>query len=175
TECSICHPGWDKTHPPLWHSGNWKKVHGERSQVQTTRCTSCHTKTACVTCHQEQEPESHNAFWKKRGHALEVGWNRSNCLVCHKIDFCQTCHQQTPPSSHTAGWSNRHCDRCHYPLKDNGCMVCHKSVDHTQYAPRIPAEWMAELHCTDCHFAGIPDIPTPKHPRQYPCKQCHIL
>lgn len=171
--CSICHPGLDKEHPPLWHTGNWKKVHGIRSQEKNTRCTSCHTKTACITCHQEQEPDSHTEFWKKRGHALEVSRDRSNCQACHKTDFCLRCHQNTPPSSHVARWEFRHCRQCHFPLKDDGCIVCHKSVDHTQVAPKIP-QWMATLHCTDCHFAGIADIPDPRHPIQYPCIQCHI-
>lgn len=173
-DCAVCHPGLDIDHPPLWHTGNWNKVHGLRSTDKKTRCTTCHTKTACATCHQEQEPESHNEFWKKRGHALQVSWNRSNCQVCHKADFCQRCHQETPPSSHVSRWEYRHCRQCHFPLKDNGCFVCHKSVDHTQDATKIP-QWMYNLHCTDCHFAGNPDIPDPRHPAQYPCIQCHIV
>ena len=182
--CQSCHPTWDKDNPPVWHSGNWKKLHGEMSLRKNTRCILCHTQDACVKCHQVEEPEDHTVFWKKRGHAITVRLDRKKCITCHKVDFCVKCHENTPPSSHTAGWLQVHCVMCHLPKTDTDCIICHQSPNHLavthviQDLPpnsSVPWQYMATHNCMACHYQPGNGATLPPHPPKFPCTACHLF
>jgi hypothetical protein len=179
TGCATCHPAIRQDAKPSTHSGTWTLRHGAvaRSGSDRTadRCEACHTPTGCASCHETTMPRSHTNEWRRGGHGLTAGLDRSGCATCHKPDTCTSCHAETPPRSHTAGWgapSDRHCMTCHFPLQSQGCVVCHKGTPSHDAAPPKPPGHNPAANCRLCH--------TPASDHQVPhvdngdnCNICH--
>ena len=180
TDCKVCHKEISKDRPPPSHQQNWKRFHGQvvegkwDDKSYQNRCTMCHTQAACTKCHQEEQPITHTAQWREKGHGVNAEMDRSSCMVCHRTDYCDRCHREIEPRSHRAGWgppSDRHCLTCHTTLSDQGCNACHQVTTHPE-APRLPTKLphptASESACRTCHSN------TPPHPDNGdPCRSCH--
>ncbi|HLG18486.1 MAG TPA: hypothetical protein VI895_01555 [Bdellovibrionota bacterium] len=164
SDCSECHEGgMTKDTKPAWHDLTFKHEHGalvQRFRFDTKNsCNLCHTQSSCSECHQITPPANHNQFFRLRGHALQVGFDRSQCMTCHRTDFCQRCHMETKPIDHMAGFGasqNRHCLNCHYPLESYGaqrCVVCHQTSSAHMATPRRPSNvnHLPNADCRGCH------------------------
>lgn len=176
-DCGVCHKEIGRDWAPTNHGDAWKKFHGQvarmRSDVIEENCSLCHSESTCVQCHQVEEPEGHNNFFRLRGHGMIASMDRASCAACHRSDFCERCHQETTPLSHRGNWgspTNQHCLGCHFPLPSEGCITCHKSMPSHQTAAPKPADHFATMNCRQCH--GV-SVPLPHVDDGSDCNFCH--
>jgi hypothetical protein len=176
-DCATCHREIRATTAPESHAQAWTKLHGQAVRwpggEMADRCSLCHTESKCTTCHMEQAPESHNNFWRIKGHGVAAEMDRQGCAVCHRSDSCQRCHADTPPLSHTGSFGaplDTHCASCHFPLSDNGCIVCHKGTPSHALATPLPASHNPGMNCRQCH--GVTQ-PLPHVDNGSSCTMCH--
>lgn len=161
--CATCHTQIDRDRPPATHLRAWTELHGEASLARgpetANRCDLCHVESSCNQCHNETRPQSHTNFWRLRGHAVPASLSRSECAVCHRDDFCTRCHDSTRPLSHVGAFGsvlNQHCLGCHFPLRTEGCFVCHKATPSHQLAAPQPADHAPGANCRLCHGFSAP-------------------
>jgi hypothetical protein len=161
--CNTCHTVVDETWAPPSHASAWSRLHGQvflaRGDAVADRCSTCHSESTCAQCHAEEAPQNHNNFWRIRGHGVVASMNRDNCSTCHRSDFCVRCHENTEPLSHSGMWGsprNNHCVGCHFPLKGDGCVTCHKSTPSHNFAPQQPPDHTPGADCRACHGFNAP-------------------
>lgn len=86
--------------PPRSHTDQFRKyTHGRTENFSYQRCSSCHLKDECKSCHNVL-PESHSRdFVAPAGSGLErhimlATINPASCLTCHKsfVVQCVGCH-----------------------------------------------------------------------------------
>lgn len=190
TECSTCHRSITKNTKPSSHNKGWEKFHGQVAKIggmngsdtkTQNQCSLCHSEETCTKCHQDNPPESHNNFWRHKGHGVSARIDRKSCAVCHKTDFCQRCHEETAPLNHVGLWggfgkaANTHCLSCHFPLNSQlqNCYVCHKSTPGHMSAPNKPGtpvhNTQNSADCRFCHSASLPHRDNPA----VDCSNCH--
>jgi len=181
SDCSTCHSEIDRNFEPQSHTRNWRQYHGQmarsgRDTPYEYRCKMCHADSFCAACHQATPPRDHTNHFRRRGHGASAGIDRSRCQTCHRTDFCTRCHEHTAPMSHIGSWGsprNRHCLRCHFPLSDQSCFVCHKTESsHRANVPPLPDDSLHRTagteQCRACHTADMPH-PDPGED----CRRCH--
>jgi hypothetical protein len=178
TDCSTCHREVAQNWAPDTHHHNWKKMHGgvvrAESDATVDRCTLCHTESTCAACHKSEPPESHNNFWRLRGHGVAAMIDRQNCAACHESDSCERCHRDAIPQNHVGMWATTkatHCLSCHAPLRDTGCAACHQDTpSHLQALPKPPDHYIGQ-NCRQCHgiFAPLPHVDNGSD-----CNSCHF-
>ena len=176
-DCATCHREQRSDRAPRTHQNNWLRFHGKtvraESEAIVDRCSMCHTESTCVTCHQTQLPDSHNNFFRRRGHGLVARMDRENCAACHRADSCDSCHEQTRPQSHVGsfgGRRNTHCFACHLPVEASDCVTCHRATpSHLRAAP-LPSGHTPSMNCRACHgvSAPLPHVDKGDH-----CTACH--
>jgi menaquinone reductase, multiheme cytochrome c subunit len=163
-ECSTCHVELRREVEPPSHAADWERHHGQvvRSLGESTgdRCELCHTEAGCLQCHKEREPMSHTLHFRERGHALLASLDRESCAACHTTDTCDRCHREALPRSHMGNWSSSfagHCLGCHFPLREEGCITCHKSMPGHRSTPK-PPDHTPVMICRQCHglVAALP-------------------
>ncbi|HLX63641.1 MAG TPA: cytochrome c3 family protein [Planctomycetota bacterium] len=158
-ECKICHTQIDKKFEPQNHFVNWKQLHGREAgflkKESQASCGLCHTEASCVACHRVEAPANHTNFWRERGHGVSADMDRAQCKVCHTEDSCLRCHQTIQPQNHRGNFSATHCTKCHFPLKEEGCIACHKNANSHLQAARLPMNLIhkqaTDATCRDCH------------------------
>ncbi|MCA8968957.1 MAG: hypothetical protein KDC95_04210 [Planctomycetes bacterium] len=181
-DCAVCHEVLRHDVAPPSHAMDWKRLHGSESRhmidgLGQTTCAQCHEDTveSCSKCHQREMPESHNNFWRIRGHSLLASNDRQLCATCHQPDHCLACHRSTRPRSHRGAFGppgNRHCVGCHVePAAKAGCTVCHQEPMHPlgNSIPGNTAHQRAKspFDCMSCHVAL-------KHANPgIDCRACH--
>ncbi len=184
SKCIDCHDNITskKVKPKNHDETTWPKEHGDYGQMKygyksENVCYLCHAESQCTSCHQQEAPQSHNEFWKQKGHGAFVGLDRNSCKTCHQdTEFCERCHTSTRPVSHTASWGttgNNHCNSCHFPLTAVGtqeCAVCHKATPSHDLTPAMPNNGLhvTGANCRSCH-----------NPLRHPdngatCTSCHL-
>jgi len=164
--CLVCHTVIDKQWKPENHELNWKQLHGREigfvQKDSPASCDLCHTQQSCNACHKENPPTSHTNFWRERGHGINADADRAQCKFCHTEDSCMRCHQTIAPQSHKGNFSGTHCTQCHFPLKQEGCVTCHKNTNSHNTAAKLPAndvhKTAKDSTCRDCHF-GLKMLP----------------
>jgi hypothetical protein len=177
-QCDRCHKTVTSETPPSSHRLGWEERHGKvirgESEKIEDRCNLCHTESTCVGCHKDTEPESHNAFWRLKGHSLAAAADRQKCVTCHQPDLCNACHVQTAPRSHVGGWGSpgdRHCSSCHLDGSGRrGCALCHQGAPSHATAPLQPASHSPGMNCRQCHGVGQP---LPHRDTGVSCNACH--
>ena len=178
-ECATCHSEIGTDWRPESHFQGWTQRHGQvfrgASSDLQARCSLCHTESSCNTCHMEVAPENHTNFWRRRGHVAEARMNRQNCEACHRSDFCSRCHEEVLPMSHRGSWGgtqSTHCLTCHFPLRAEGCITCHKGAPSHLEATPLPTDptHSPGLDCRQCH--GI-TAPLPHVDKGDECILCH--
>jgi hypothetical protein len=179
-ECESCHQSIDKDWEPHNHEQNWKRFHGQvvrggQDPPYENRCSLCHTDSACLSCHQDEEPQSHNGNWRHRSHGIVAAIDRDNCATCHRTDYCDRCHRETEPMSHRGSWGaprDRHCMTCHFPLESQGCSACHESAPSHLAAPGLPSTithmTASESACRTCHGLMLTHMDNGDS-----CRNCH--
>jgi hypothetical protein len=178
--CNTCHESVDQDWQPDSHLQNWKMFHGQVARAgidppYENRCSLCHTDSACLACHQDEEPRSHTSHWRNRSHGIAAGMDRDSCATCHRTDYCDRCHRETEPMSHRASWGaprDRHCMTCHLPLESQGCSACHESAPSHYAAPGLPSTithmTATESACRTCHGLGLTHLDNGDA-----CRNCH--
>jgi len=176
-ECTTCHSQIRADQPPWTHDHLWLQVHGPVSRAHgakvVDRCDMCHRESSCTLCHQEQPPQNHTNYWRRRGHSLVAGMDRDNCAACHRPNFCNRCHLEVEPVNHTGMWGstlNRHCMSCHFPLPSEGCYTCHKDAPSHGLAAPKPPDHTPGMNCRQCH--GV-TAPLPHVDNGGDCNICH--
>jgi len=162
-ECATCHAEITPTWEPPSHASDWKRVHGRAARrtdpPPVDDCTLCHAQASCDSCHRVEEPESHDAFFRLRGHALLARVDRDNCAACHEPQTCDRCHADVLPLSHRSaafgGTRSMHCLTCHFPLEGEGCVTCHKSTP-SHAGPPKPDWHTPAMDCRSCHGSSLP-------------------
>lgn len=177
SDCAACHAEIRLGASPPSHRANWTRYHGTivrgRSSERSDQCALCHQPSECTTCHQIELPESHNNYWRRRGHGLTASMDRDSCATCHDSDSCQRCHEETRPMSHVGAWGepmDRHCLACHEPLRSNSCGVCHAATPSHDLATPLPADHLPGMDCRLCHGNGQP---LPHVDNGQTCTSCH--
>jgi hypothetical protein len=172
-ECAACHSQIREDVAPWTHDASWSKFHGQvvRNDPETTvdSCELCHEESSCTSCHQETMPESHNNFWRLRGHGMSAAMDRDSCFTCHRQDYCDRCHQTVTPISHRGTWGssrNSHCYSCHFG-GENSCALCHEGAPSHQLAPPLPPGHDPSSDCRSCHMLLTHVDPG------YDCTACH--
>jgi len=158
--CVICHTSISKESKPPNHAVNWKQLHGREAELigkgMVGSCEVCHTQATCIKCHKEEAPTTHTNYWRERGHAVIADSERSECKVCHTEDSCLRCHQTITPQSHKGNYAAQHCAACHFPLKQEGCIACHKNANSHFEAAHLPSNQVhktaTDATCRNCHF-----------------------
>lgn len=161
TDCASCHEQIRAEIAPFSHDGNWDRQHGLSirggacPEKTVDQCSLCHTEASCVTCHQDEMPENHNNYWRRRAHGLTARMNRDNCAACHEVAYCDRCHATSEPMSHNGLWGstkNTHCYGCHESEADQSCNFCHKSgAPSHALAPPKPPGHNPVSDCRSCH------------------------
>jgi hypothetical protein len=176
-DCSACHVEIRAGLAPPSHRANWTRYHGTlvrgRPLYRSDQCALCHEPTDCTNCHHIQLPESHNNYWRRRGHGLTASMDRDSCMTCHDSDSCQRCHEDTRPLSHTGSWGephDRHCLACHEPLRATSCGVCHADTHSHDQATQLPPDHTPSMNCRLCHGNGQP---LPHEDNGQACTSCH--
>lgn len=176
--CEVCHSEIRSDRPPASHFHNWKRFHGQTVRADSVaiedRCSLCHTESSCVLCHRDEPPQNHNNLWRLRTHGIAAAMDRDNCAVCHEPDSCDSCHREVLPQNHSGMWGDpkdTHCLTCHFPLKQNGCIVCHKSTPSHALAVPKPPDHTPGMNCRQCH--GVTQ-PLPHVDKGDDCNMCHL-
>lgn len=176
-ECTTCHTEYDTEKAPYTHDHNWQRLHGRIVRAQpgdlVNDCSLCHTEQTCVSCHRDEQPESHNNFFRLRGHGIQASIDRQSCWACHRTDFCERCHSETRPLSHSGAWGspqNNHCLGCHEPLNASSCYTCHKATPSHRMATPKPPGHVASMNCRLCHGMGVA---LPHADNGSDCNSCH--
>ncbi len=175
--CSTCHSEVGLDWAPPSHAFAWDKQHGQefraRGEEVASRCDMCHEESMCIQCHQNEPPTGHDNFFRLRGHAIPASLDRARCLTCHRDDFCQRCHENVEPLSHKGMFGsprNNHCLGCHFPLKNEGCITCHKGTPSHQLGAPQPPDHTPGANCRLCHG---PSAPLPHADNGSQCSICH--
>lgn len=174
--CTTCHAELRRETAPASHAADWPRHHGlvvrSLSERTADRCELCHTEAGCLQCHKEEEPASHTLHFKERGHALMASLDRDNCAACHTTDTCDRCHREVLPRTHVGNWSSTfagHCLGCHFPLREEGCVACHKATPGHRSTPK-PPDHTPVMICRQCHglVAALPHAD-----KGDDCNACH--
>lgn len=176
-ECRTCHTTLREDVKPPSHDTNWFRTHGgvvcARDEATASQCSMCHNESSCVSCHRETPPQNHTNYWRLRGHGVTASLDRESCATCHTADSCASCHASSPPQNHTGAWGgvvNQHCVSCHFPVQNEGCVVCHAGTpSHAQATPK-PPDHTAGMNCRMCHGVGQP---LPHVDNGDNCNLCH--
>lgn len=176
-ECAACHREIRAEVPPSSHRANWKRYHGTlvraRDDSRTNQCALCHQESSCESCHHVELPESHDNFWRRRGHGLTASMDRDSCATCHDSDSCDRCHQESRPLDHRGLWGaprDLHCLTCHEPLRSEACSVCHAATPSHALATPLPGDHLPGMNCRQCHGSGQP---LPHLDNGQSCTACH--
>ncbi|HEX6882245.1 MAG TPA: cytochrome c3 family protein [Planctomycetota bacterium] len=176
-DCAACHVEIRADRAPPSHALAWTSNHGlvarARSGARLDRCAMCHAESSCDACHQTQLPESHDNFFRRRGHGLQSSLDRASCDTCHDPDSCSRCHAETRPLSHTGSFGaprDRHCLTCHEPLRSTSCGVCHADTPSHDLATPLPPDHVPSMNCRLCHGNGQP---LPHVDNGQTCTSCH--
>ncbi|MBK7642618.1 MAG: cytochrome c3 family protein [Planctomycetes bacterium] len=179
TECSTCHSKIREDVPPPNHGATWQREHGRvmranSNDVRAERCDTCHSESSCTACHKSEPPQSHNGFWRRRGHGLSASMDRKSCSACHEPESCEACHSATKPINHAGSWGDpldRHCLTCHEPLRfEENCQTCHKDTPSHALAAPMPDGHIPGMNCRQCHGNGQP---LPHVDNGSNCLECH--
>jgi hypothetical protein len=177
-ECSTCHTLLREDVAPGSHGKLWLRQHGPVACSGSDRtmddCQACHQESDCTTCHLTQAPESHTDYWRHRAHGIVAALDRASCATCHRDDSCVRCHGESRPISHTGNWGaplDRHCVGCHFPVENEGCVVCHEGTPSHALATPKPPDHTPGMNCRMCHGAGQP---LPHVDNGDNCNICHL-
>jgi hypothetical protein len=178
SECATCHTHLSLDTPPASHRHNWSARHGKvvraHSEMTMDNCSMCHQESTCAECHMQEPPPNHSNTWRRQTHGIAAAMDRENCSTCHLPDACDRCHAETQPRSHVGSFGaprSRHCLTCHFPLKNESCMVCHKDTQSHALAAPKPAWHTPAMNCRQCH--GISQ-PLPHVDKGDNCNLCHL-
>lgn len=176
-ECATCHQEIRADRKPENHAFMWQKLHGSVARAHdgtnAGKCSLCHTEDSCSTCHLEVTPDSHNNYFRRRGHGVSARMDRESCAACHRADSCDACHRDARPMSHTGSWGasvDTHCLSCHFPLTSNDCSTCHDGTPSHTTATALPSNHSPAMNCRQCHGNGQP---LPHVDNGATCTSCH--
>lgn len=170
---------------PRNHTDNWPREHrvAAADGGEAAMCTTCHTRSFCVSCHDgAQRPTFHATNYVTR-HAEDSFTRETDCASCHQAQaFCVRCHQNTgaartgAPNAafHDAQpeWTALHgrvarrsietCASCHQQVD---CLKCHSATGYARVRPHPAGLDLDRLEssnaalCRRCHVSGPPSAP----------------
>jgi predicted CXXCH cytochrome family protein len=131
---------------PSFHEGNFATAHGAAASAGQPDCTTCHSETSCVACHEAQSSPSFHPLNFLASHGPEAYGRVSDCSSCHNTEaFCRECHlgmgiqgsggAVAPYHDNQGLWILSHPQAARQDLES--CVSCHQQQD-----------------CLRCHSAG---------------------
>jgi hypothetical protein len=131
-DCIACHIENRKERKPRFHDGLWPRHHKLMAETEEYKCSLCHTRSECQSCHLERKPLSHTPRFERSTHGRMAVHDRRSCATCHESGFCENCHSQPPPD-HTplfmgiiaADGTVRAGHKQAALLRGRSCLTCH--------------------------------------------------
>jgi hypothetical protein len=160
---------------PSFHEGNFATAHGASASAGQPDCTTCHSETSCMACHEGQRSPSFHPLNFLASHGPEAYGRVSDCGSCHNTEaFCRECHlgmgiqggvnAVAPYHDNQGLWILSHPQAARQDLES--CVSCHQQQD-----------------CLRCHSAGAGFRVSPHGPdfegssiadrNQGMCRLCH--
>ncbi len=170
--------------PSSHRAPHWSTEHGPIASASLRSCTSCHTRSECLTCHKPDAADrgGYHPPGYLASHPADAYSRASSCSDCHNTgQFCQSCHQLAGLTSRrpllgAAGYhdGNRQffvghgqaarqslesCVTCH---TERDCLTCHSVVKGRGFDPHGPGFNPTEMLrknpqlCIACHGTAIP-------------------
>ena len=90
-QCSVCHP---VVAAPESHAAGWLALHGPEARSDARSCTTCHTRSSCIDCHDRRQNGAfavHDPSWI-RTHGIAARAAPATCDTCHTQSECLACH-----------------------------------------------------------------------------------
>ncbi|MCI0372008.1 MAG: hypothetical protein L0214_11685 [candidate division NC10 bacterium] len=150
--------------PPSHADPGFIRRHGRTARSQAQRCTTCHTRESCLSCHvgspsavqaipaaapgrgrgarvERERPPSHGLDFSQR-HAEPAAARPQSCSGCHARPECLSCHRpdaaDAAPGYHPAGFLTTHPAAAY--AREGSCADCHNQAQF----------------CANCHLtAGL--------------------
>ena len=168
-----------QTHAPATHrSPFFTTTHATLAAAEPSTCSTCHTETYCVDCHDGPPGGGYHEPRFVARHQAEAFGRAEECATCHSTAaFCRECHQESGLGStgrlgagyHDAEplWLLRHgqaarqslesCASCH---QQRDCVQCHGALGAFKVSPHTEdfdaaAAWARSPRtCLACHISN---------------------
>ncbi|MFC1661892.1 hypothetical protein ACFL3S_10660, partial [Gemmatimonadota bacterium] len=123
---------------PSFHEGNFAMSHGPAAASGQPDCTTCHSESSCVECHEAQGSPSFHPLNFLASHGPEAYGRVSDCSSCHNTEaFCRECHMGmgiqgggavvAPYHDNQGLWVLSHPQAARQDLES--CVSCHQQTD----------------------------------------------
>ncbi len=126
-DCETCHQINRRLRKPRFHTGQWRRHHGDMAYSESYKCALCHRESECQECHAFMKPQSHTLRFNRSTHGRMATNDRRSCATCHQTDFCEACHSQPPPDHTPSFRAGGHGQVAR--LRARSCMTCHRFQD----------------------------------------------
>ncbi len=138
---------------------DWQVIHGTAAHLAPESCSSCHSPSVCLDCHDGKKPRLglHPGDWIM-SHGLEAGRRSLDCQACHdKASFCADCHEQAgvTPSSFPGLAGDPQGNSRFHPPGWRGELGAIAGPEHHSHVARRSLETCDACHeqnsCLECH------------------------
>jgi len=177
--CTNCHKGIDLHHGRPEVSGSCADCHGGHKLASET--------TACMKCHQAENPRVPETATFGRGHDSCVSCHKPHAFSARSAARCQSCHTRQPILAEKTVRKHRDCNSCHAPhavrgAGDRTCKGCHNDVVSTHpvenqgdciscHNPHPKQASQVALQCSSCHEDATSERAF--HSKKTACVDCH--
>ncbi|MGD2122180.1 MAG: hypothetical protein PVJ76_10575 [Gemmatimonadota bacterium] len=164
--------------PGGFHPAGFATAHGAEAVAGQPECTSCHSESNCLQCHDGVESSGFHPLNFMASHGPEAYGRMSECTSCHNSEgFCRECHLNlgfqgrggvvAPFHDNQALWVLSHpqaarqdlesCVSCH---QQADCLRCHSARSGLRISPHGPDFDPSRISdrnqamCIVCHLQG---------------------
>lgn len=93
--CTLCHADLSGLEPAS-HGLDWLALHGDASRAVGASCSTCHSRSACLDCHDRRGAGSEDPHPPgfRSSHGVEARLDPASCSTCHTQATCTSCHER---------------------------------------------------------------------------------